>query len=714
MSQWYHFPFGLRFKLVMLSVFLFAIPWLGYEFVWEMEKYLRQGQEKTLLGTTRAVATALHERPKLFDSQASYLPSVKKGKDLYAYPIIRPIQLDGKLKDWRDYRQHAVLYKSHNTDTSLSFSHVVGKYGAYLYAYFEVTDDKVVYRHPNSLNVDLNDHLTLAFMTQDQEFQRYIISPFEQGWITSYRLPAENASKLAQTPEPKIQGTWRQTDKGYNVEIRIPLSMLGNQLGFTISDVDQSMSSATATLGTSSTSDKEKLGTILVPSPEIEQILKGLGHSQSRIWVVDQHQRVLASAGNIQDSEGIWSGPSTESSNESWWYQFEKNWLHPIYYKILTRPPEAFIDTLYDVAHLQGRHIQQALTGKAASNWRLTQDNKAVVLAAAYPIYIENQVMGAVIAEETTNGIRSLRNRALEKLFTVILAVMGLGTLALFIFASRISTRIRKLRDQAELAIDENGRIRQSFTPSGSKDEIGDLSRSFSDIVSRLGQYTHYLEKLSSRISHELRTPVAVVRSSLESLAMQQHHNPDDKKYMDRAQEGLNRLSLILTSMSEATRLEQSLQTTDKDKFDLGEVIKACLQGYEFAYPQQVFTQEITELPLDMMGVPEHIAQLLDKLIANAVEFADIDTPISVSLQLQGQDIILKVANQGPYLPEEMKERLFDSMVSVRPQGKQTQPHLGLGLHIALLITQFHQGSIKVENQTDVQGVMVTVKFPRA
>ena len=58
MSQWYHFPFGLRFKLVMLSVFLFAIPWLGYEFVWEMEKYLRQGQEKTLLGTTRAVPVA--------------------------------------------------------------------------------------------------------------------------------------------------------------------------------------------------------------------------------------------------------------------------------------------------------------------------------------------------------------------------------------------------------------------------------------------------------------------------------------------------------------------------------------------------------------------------------------------------------------------------------------------------------------------------------
>ena len=69
MSRKFHF-FGLRFKLLLLSGFLFSIPWLGYEYVWEMEKYLRAGQERTLLGTVRAVATALHERPKLFDAQA--------------------------------------------------------------------------------------------------------------------------------------------------------------------------------------------------------------------------------------------------------------------------------------------------------------------------------------------------------------------------------------------------------------------------------------------------------------------------------------------------------------------------------------------------------------------------------------------------------------------------------------------------------------------
>lgn len=73
-------------------------------------------------------------------------------------------------------------------------------------------------------------------------------------------------------------------------------------------------------------------------------------------------------------------------------------------------------------------------------------------------------------------------------------------------FASGISSRIRKLRDQAERAIDSQGRVRDTIPPSKVRDEIGDLSRSFANIVNRLGQYTHYLENMSSRLSHELRT----------------------------------------------------------------------------------------------------------------------------------------------------------------------------------------------------------------
>ena len=145
--------FGLRSQIILLSCFLALLPWLGYEYVWEMEKYLRQGQEKTLVGTTRALATALHERPKLFDHQASFLDQVVKGRDLYAYNLPSRIQLDGKLHDWKTYqplfwhydKSYLTPINLNHNPADLSFTHMVGKYDNYLYAVFKVKDDNTQY-----------------------------------------------------------------------------------------------------------------------------------------------------------------------------------------------------------------------------------------------------------------------------------------------------------------------------------------------------------------------------------------------------------------------------------------------------------------------------------------------------------------------------------------------------------------------------------------
>lgn len=713
----YHPPIGLRTKTLVLSLFLLGLPWLGYKYVWEMEKYLRYGQEKTLEGTTQAVATALHERPKLFDKQASFLKQVEKGRDLYAYPLNGPIQLDGKLNDWDAYSHKAMEYGSdnrlflaQNSDSKLHFRHMVGKYSGYLYAFFEVTDPNVVYRGRNSLAVDRNDMLAIATLAPDGKFRRYVIANMQDGWLSAFELPEDPTLDTPVKPEIRIQGQWKKSAQGYNIELRMPLEMVGSKLGFAIHDVnDKASRKVAAIVGTSATDSADKLGTVLVPSPEIESIIKGMGHNNSRIWVVDIHGRVLAKSGNLHDGGGVWA--EAEKEPQTFWTEFQQKYLNPIYYKILTRPPSDFVDTLKDSTELQGSHIQQALAGKMASTWRLTQDKKAVVLAAASPIWIDDKVMGAVIAEETTHGIRTLRNRALEKLFNIILIVMSIGTLSLFFFASSISTRVRKLRDQAEKSIDSQGRIRNVIEPSPVRDEIGDLSRSFANVVGRLSQYTHYLENMSSRLSHELRTPVAVVRSSLEHLSLQPIDN-DAMKYVDRAQEGVKRLSLILSNMSEATRLEESLSNAEADQFPLSKVISGCVAGYQMTYPTEQFAFTAPKEPMMMLGVPEYIAQLMDKLISNAIEFHTPGSIVQVKLLQQAKHAILTVENLGPQLPENMTEEIFESMVSVRSQSAQQKPHLGLGLYIARLIAAFHGGSIRAANLADGTGVVFTVTLP--
>lgn len=703
--------FGLRSKFILLSGFLFLLPWLGYEYVWEMEKFLRKGQEKTLVGTTRALATALHERPALFDSQTNFLDQVIKGRDLYAYNLSNPIQLDGKLSDWHPYQPLFWHYDerylqdtktTHRID-DLSFDHMVGKYENYLYAVFKVADESLVYRAKNTLSITRNDHLQIMLKTPQGSFKNYIITARQDGWVNAF-------DAQTRTPVTQIQGYFKSTESGYNIELRLPLNMLGNKLGFAIEDWDNGKTEPQV-MSTSNLQSPSDIGSVLVPSPEINRILKGMGHSGSRIWVLDKHHRVLAQSGSIHHADGVWADGLTEQTTKTWWQRFEKTYLHPLYYKILTRPEDEFLDTLHDVAAMQGKHIGKALSGTPDSSWRLTPDNKAVILSAAYPIWIDDKVIGAVVAEETTNGVRTLRNKSLEKLFNVILAVMLIGTITLFFFATRISSRIRRLRDTAEQAIDAQGRITGNINYADSNDEIGDLARSFANIVSRLGGYTNYLETMSSRLSHELRTPVAVVRSSLENLQMQ----PQDElsqKYLDRASEGVERLGKIITTMSEATRLEQSILSAEPEPFDLQEVVSGCMQGYQLAYPSHTFKLDICQTPLPMRGAPEFIAQLLDKLINNALEFSEANNDISVILKQAEQQAILSISNQGPLLPEGLTEHIFDSMVSVRSQQLQQQPHLGLGLYIVRLVCDYHEGSVVAANNNSEDGVIFTVKLP--
>ncbi|NQY37450.1 MAG: proteobacterial dedicated sortase system histidine kinase [Alteromonadaceae bacterium] len=750
MKHKFQLRFGLRSKLFLLSGFLFTLPWFGYQYVWEMEKYLRYGQEQTLVGTARALATALHERANLFDNQASFLPSVEKGKDLYGYQLSQAIQLDGHFLDWPNFTDRAHYYgydhqlpqivpdkkavnktdtKSDSTSSenhliqkklpaeelSLHFTATVGKYDKYLYLFFKVVDDHIIYRGGNSRSIINNDHIELAFVAPSGKFNRYIISNKTSGWLDAYRITDidENIPVVAS----KIQGQWLPTQQGYNIELRVPLTEVGNNIAFAIHDVDKVNGEILTSVGSADPSRFDTLGTILVPSPEIERIVKGMSYTNSSIWVVDQHHRVLATGGDIKQANGVWNTRENSTGKSGFWHNIEQNWLLPLYYKVLTKPSNDFIDQLYDAGNLTGKHIESAMSGKAQSQWRLTQDKKALILSAAYPIFINNKVQGAVIVEETTNGIRTLRNRALEKLFSSILAIISLGTLAFFLFATRISSRIRLLRNQAELAIDEHGRInfldgKNVMPASTTNDEIGDLSRSFSTAVNRLSQYNHYLENMSSRLSHELRTPIAIVRTSLENLGMQSLPESANA-YIERAQSGINRLNLILTNMSEATRIEQMLHTTDKVAFDFNQVVTGCLQGYQQIFPNIKFVFNNNDSQTyPVLGSPEHIAQLLDKVIANAVEFSQ-DKQVVVSLnKVNKSELVLTISNKGPLLPEEMKDRLFDSMVSVRSAAKQKQPHLGLGLYIARLICEFHQAKISADNNYEPDGVTITLSVP--
>jgi two-component system, OmpR family, sensor histidine kinase ChvG len=428
---------------------------------------------------------------------------------------------------------------------------------------------------------------------------------------------------------------------------------------------------------------------------EIDAILLGLQRASARIWVVDARYQIIAEAGSLRRA--------TDVGTETPWWQPMIAWLIP-------RPTEDFVESQPEDVLASGSDVAAALQGTPATRARRTRDGRAVVLSAAHPIWNGDQVTGAVVTEETTNSVMSVRSAALERLLLLTLAAFGGAAALLMAFATRLSIRIRGLRDEAEAAIDARGRITRLTAGSDAADEIGDLSRSFTAVLERLAEHHAYLESMAGRLSHELRTPIAVVRSSLENLKISRE-NPE--LYIERAEQGLARLGRILERMTEASRLEQSLRSVERGRYDLAAVVRGCVEGYRVAYPQAAFALELPAGRLEVEGAPDLAAQLLDKLVENAVDFSR-GTPVRVALEENAGAAALSVSNRGPLLPDRMRTRLFESMISVREAPASTTPHLGLGLYVARLIAEFHGGTIAASNLPSGDGVVVGVRLPLA
>jgi signal transduction histidine kinase len=182
---------------------------------------------------------------------------------------------------------------------------------------------------------------------------------------------------------------------------------------------------------------------------------------------------------------------------------------------------------------------------------------------------------------------------------------------------------------------------------------------------------------------------------------------------MQRAQNGINRLRAILTALTEAANLEEAMRDEIRERIDLASLVSEVVDGYYTSYPDYVFHLQVESRPLWIDGSPDHLAQMLDKLIDNAVQFSPLGKGIIVRVRERSGRGEVVVLNEGPLIPKSIRERLFDPMVSYGKTNAK-QSHLGLGLFVVRLISEYHHGSAWAENRRDAKGVAVTVSIPLA
>ena len=693
--RFYH---GLRFKLLLLSLLLLVIPWAGYQYIHETERFLRQTQEETLLGTAQAVAAILNDSPGLVrpveDAQDPHLP-------LYVHPLTQSIQLDGYAEEWSPIHDNRARFPANGEPL---YELLLGEDRSHLYLLLRVHDRQVIHAAPGSDPSRQGDSVELVTQTADDPPVRYLIATPAPGWVNAQRWRSVGGGSDDLRRESRIQGEWQTDETGYTLELRIPRYLLGDRLALRVNDRDNpqqpdQLRSVSTTAGPAHSG----LNRLIRPDPLIGRQIGGLQHARARIWVVDQHRLVLARRGVLSTpDESVGETPLGDVSL-----------LSPLLRLLLEQPYEQFTDERSRSARLGGSELAQALQGEAGTARRQTPDQRAVILSAAWPIRANGEVAGAVVVEQTTNRILSLQHQALENITGIFLVLLLGSGLALLLFASLLTRRIRRLRNRMEAAIASDGRILADLPDDTDRDEIGDLGRSLHNVLNRLREYNRYLEAMASRLAHEFRTPLTIVSSSLENLELAAD-STERQAYIDRARDGVERLGTLLQRMREATRLEQQMQQTRLQPFDLGEMLELSVEGYRQAFPGVTFEYQLPAETLWLNGAPDLLHQALDKLVSNAVDFHQPRTPLRLGLcRVRPALLELTLCNQGPPLPPETERSLFDSMVSVR-DGAGNEPHLGLGLYLVRLIGEFHGGQVDAYNQQQPPGVCFRLRLPTA
>jgi dedicated sortase system histidine kinase len=685
---------SIRVKLLFLSIAILSIPYVGFEYLRELERYLRDSLETFLSETAMAVAAPLHGQEALF-------PTLEEAeeKTLYVHTLSHAVQIDGYTADWSAYLDWADVYPreqgSMTAEDDANYRLIVSYYDQNYYVLLQVQDNNIIYQQPDVPGLLDNDHVILVFRDVNGSLHKYYFSPDGPGKIRPFTFRSHinefGFSYPAAEYITNVSGEWQQMDQGYILEISIPESLIGGRMGFIVTDVDDAANAAVVNRSGTAGAQTETLpGRLVRDSADISGILSKYSLQPGRrIWILDSSGQVLASNGSLEKNL---SGDS----------------VNLFYSLVLPSVTNRFRDDLAGASRLQGAEVIQALQGYSGTRWRSSPDGAAIIVSAASPVVIGNEVRGVVVVEETTNSLQTLQRQAMVSLFNKTIPVFFIITVLLLVFATRLSQRIRRLSNAAESAVDEHGRVVGDFSPEQSSDEIGELSRSYASMLERLQQYNQYLESLAGKLSHELRTPITVVRSSLEQL---QSHDDTAGIYVDRAREGIERLNLLVTRLSEASRIEQALTSSIRQETDLAALLQNCIEGYRLAFPGNRFELALPATPFVRKVSSELLVQMLDKLVANAVDFGDPAKPVEFSLITSRQSWQVEVVNYGSRLPDIMNEQLFNSMVSIRKGAKERTPHLGLGLYIVRLIAEFHDGKVHAENLELGQGVKFSVIF---
>lgn len=402
---------------------------------------------------------------------------------------------------------------------------------------------------------------------------------------------------------------------------------------------------------------------------------------------------------------------------EKYWLQF-RDWFWQRDLPLYVETPDGN-GTAYS-------EVVTALTGSPGSKTRRTTGGDTVV-SVAVPVQRFRAVLGVLLLSTEAGDIDKIiakERYAIVRTFGVAAAVSALLSILL---ASTIASPLRRLSDAAErvrLGVKNREQI-PDF--SDRRDEIGHLSSSLRDMTESLYARIDAIERFAADVSHELKNPLTSLRSAVETLPLVKNKEQHEK-LLEIINHDVQRLDRLISDISDASRLDAELARDDAELVDLESLLKGYKETHDnisssskLKLPKLTLT--VTEEmgarkksnsngassrqkkgkaePWSVTGHQGRLSQVIANLVENARSFVPKEGgQIDIVLTQTKTQAIITVTDNGPGIPPENTERIFERFYTDRPAGEEFGQNSGLGLSITRQIIEAHDGTIVARNRS--------------
>jgi two-component system sensor histidine kinase ChvG len=358
-------------------------------------------------------------------------------------------------------------------------------------------------------------------------------------------------------------------------------------------------------------------------------------------------------------------------------------------------------ERVLNASDLAVQMMRAGLAGKTLSQ-NVTDAEGNLLFAVATPLMNGAEVAGALVlttaSGEINDIVRTEREQVLQMFVIAILVSIGLS----LVLAGTIANPLRDLAMAAELGKAKNarkmspGRIRIPDM-TARPDEIGRLSGALRDMIAALYDRIEANEQFAADVAHEIKNPLASLRSAVETMRMART-DEQRAKLLNVIEHDARRLDRLVSDISNASRLDSELVKEEMEAFDLIPMLDniAMFQRQEAEEKGVEFISDLPKAQIILRGLEGRLAQVFVNLLTNAISFCEEGDAVRIWARRRENRVLIVVEDTGPGIPDEAVAKIFNRFYSHRPDDFGN--HSGLGLAISKQIVEAHGGVIWAEN----------------